>query len=213
MTPAPTCSARPAPTIHTCRWACVPFSHSAEVTSTPHAPALKLRVGSIRYAPGLATYHGYVAELALWERRWIDADEAVGDGMIVARPGWGTQIRVWLGASGLRAHAELAALARARRDADDLRRWLGRARHLLASARRARGRRVGDHPQRRWLARHCRSGVPACRGVPRPELWSVAAARWDRLERPPVAAYCRWRHAEALAALGGSRTRSEPTAP
>ena len=163
---------------------------------------------SIRYAPGLATYHGYVAELALWERRWIDADEAVGDGMIAARPGWGTQIRVWLGASGLRAHAELAALARARRDTDDLRRWLGRARHLLASARRAAADASAITPNADgWLA-IAEAEYQRARGVPRPELWSVAAARWDRLERPPVAAYCRWRHAEALAALGGSRTEA-----
>jgi DNA-binding NarL/FixJ family response regulator len=31
---------------------------------------------------------------------------------------------------------------------------------------------------------------------------------WDRLERPPVAAYCRWRAAEALVAIGASRTEA-----
>ena len=43
------------------------------------------------------------------------------------------------------------------------------------------------------------------RGVARPESWSEAAATWDRLERPPLAAYCRWRQAEALVAAGASR--------
>ena len=31
---------------------------------------------------------------------------------------------------------------------------------------------------------------------------------WDRLERPPTAAYCRWRKAEALVAIGASRTEA-----
>ena len=43
-------------------------------------------------------------------------------------------------------------------------------------------------------------------GVPRPESWSAAADAWDRLERPPLVAYCRWRQAEALVAAGASRT-------
>ena len=29
--------------------------------------------------------------------------------------------------------------------------------------------------------------------------------KWERLERPPLAAYCRWREAEALVAAGASR--------
>ena len=52
-------------------------------------------------------------------------------------PRWGTQIRVWLCAKGLRANAELAALARARRDVDAVRHSLNRARNLLTAARRA----------------------------------------------------------------------------
>jgi DNA-binding NarL/FixJ family response regulator len=31
---------------------------------------------------------------------------------------------------------------------------------------------------------------------------------WDERERPPVAAYCRWRQAEALVAAGASRTEA-----
>ena len=71
-------------------------------------------------------YDAFVAELALWERRWTDADEAVREGLARARSRDAAQIRVWLCAKGLRAQAELAALARARRDADAVRHWLGR---------------------------------------------------------------------------------------
>ena len=40
------------------------------------------------------------------------------------------------------------------------------------------------------------------RGAARADAWSEAAAIWERLERPPIAAYCRLRQAEALAAVG-----------
>ena len=46
-------------------------------------------------------------------------------------------MRVQLCAKGLRAQAELAALARARRDENGLRDRLGRARELLSVARQA----------------------------------------------------------------------------
>jgi hypothetical protein len=39
----------------------------------------------------------------------------------------------------------------------------------------------------------------------RPEAWSTAAAAWERLERPPLAAYCRWRQTEALVAADAPR--------
>jgi DNA-binding NarL/FixJ family response regulator len=46
------------------------------------------------------------------------------------------------------------------------------------------------------------------RGFVRPESWSEAAKSWDRLDRPPLAAYCRWREAEALVAAGASRAEA-----
>ena len=68
----------------------------------------------------LGLYDAHLAELALWERRWTDADAAIHAGLARARQRGGAQIRVELCAKGLRAQAELAALARARRDADAL---------------------------------------------------------------------------------------------
>ena len=93
-----------------------------------------------------------VAELALWERRWTDADEAVRDGLARRAPREAAQIRVWLCAKGLRAQAELAALARARRDADAVRDWLDRARKLHRRRPPRRRRGLGDHAERRRLA-------------------------------------------------------------
>ncbi len=163
---------------------------------------------TVRHEPGLATYYGYLAELALWERGWTEADEAVRDGMEWARPRWGAQIRVWLCAKGLRAQAELAALARARRDTDAVRDWRATARSLIVDARRAAAEAATVTPNAAgWLAlaeaEYARAG-----GAARPEAWSEAATAWDRLERPPLAAYCRWRQAETLVAAGASRTEA-----
>jgi DNA-binding CsgD family transcriptional regulator/tetratricopeptide (TPR) repeat protein len=153
----------------------------------------------------LGLHDARVAELALWERRWVDAEAAVDAGLARARRDEAAPIRIELCAKGLRAIAELAALARARRDADAVRHWLTRARSLLTSARRAAADAVAITPNADgWLtlaeAEYQRGG-----GSPRPELWSGAAQTWDRLERPPLAAYCRWRQAEALVASGSSR--------
>jgi tetratricopeptide (TPR) repeat protein len=53
------------------------------------------------------------AELALWERRWDDAERAVGEGLRRLPAQEAALLRVRLCAQGLRAQAELAALARA----------------------------------------------------------------------------------------------------
>jgi len=150
-------------------------------------------------------YDAYLADLALWERRWTDANAAIQVGLAQARHGEAAQIRVRLCAKGLRAHAELAALARARRDADAVRTWLAWARKLVGVARRAATEASAVTPNAGgWLAL-AEAEYERARAVARPESWSDAAASWDGLEHSPLAAYCRWREAEALVAAGGSR--------
>ena len=157
----------------------------------------------------LAIYDVFVAELALWERRWTDADAAVRDGLARARPREAAQIRVRLCAKGLRAQAELAALARARRDADAVRDRLGRARKLLVAARRAAAEAAAVTPNAAGWRALAEAEYERARGVARPELWSERRDSWERLERPPLAAYCRWRQAEALVAAGAAARRRE----
>jgi DNA-binding CsgD family transcriptional regulator/tetratricopeptide (TPR) repeat protein len=153
-------------------------------------------------------YDVYLAELALWQRRWIDGDQAVRDGLSRARFQQAAQLRVWFCATGLRAQAELAALARARRDADAVRSWLGRAREHIAVARRAAEEASAVTPNvGGWLAQ-AEAECERARGVARPESWSDAATTWEQLERPPLAAYCRWREAEAVVTAGASRTEA-----
>ena len=158
----------------------------------------------------LGLYDVRLAELALWERRWMDAQAAIDAGLARARGHEAAQIRLQLCARGLRANAEVAALARARRDANAVGHELSRARNLHTSARRAAADASGITPNADgWLAL-AEAEYQRVLGTPRPELWSDAAETWDRLERPPVAAYCRWRQAEALVAVGASQTEACP---
>jgi DNA-binding CsgD family transcriptional regulator len=156
----------------------------------------------------LGLYDGYLADLDLWERRWTDAEAAVQGGLGWACQGEAAQIRVQLCAKGLRAQAELGALARARRDGDALRGRLGRARKLLAVARRAAADASTITPNADGWRAVAEAEYDRARRTPRPERWSAAAATWERLERAPLAAYCHWREAEALAAAGASRVEA-----
>jgi DNA-binding CsgD family transcriptional regulator len=111
-------------------------------------------------------------------------------------------------AKGLRAQAELVALARARRDAGAIRNWLTRARELITVARRAAAEASAVTPNAGgWLAL-AEAEYERARGPARPQSWSQAAAAWQRLERPPLVAYCQWRQAEALVAAGAFRTEA-----
>jgi len=153
-------------------------------------------------------YDAYLAELALWERRWTDVDAAIQDGLVRARRREAAQIRVQMCAKGLRAQAELAALARARRDADAVRNWLTRARKLITVARRAAAEASALTPNAEgWLAM-AQAEYARARALARPESWSQAAGTWERLDRLPLAAYCHWRQAEALVAVGASLTEA-----
>jgi DNA-binding CsgD family transcriptional regulator/tetratricopeptide (TPR) repeat protein len=170
-----------------------------------HLDAARL---TLRDDRGLGIYDGFLAELALWEHRWTAADEAVHDGLAMARSREAAQIRVWLCAKGLRAQAELALLAGARRSGEGAGGRLTRTGKLIAAARRAAAEASTITPNADgWLAL-AEAEYARARGIARTELWAEAAAAWDQLERAPTAAYCRWRHAEALIAVGTPRTEA-----
>jgi DNA-binding CsgD family transcriptional regulator/tetratricopeptide (TPR) repeat protein len=160
---------------------------------------------TLRVDRDLAAYAVFVAELALWERRWTDAEQIVAEGMARARSRHTALIRVWLSAKGLRAQADLAALARARRDGDAVRDRVARARRLLTTARRAAVESDAVTPKAAGLLALAHAEEQRARGVARPDLWSRAADAWGGLERPAWVAYCRWRQAEALVAAGAGR--------
>ena len=84
----------------------------------------------------------------------------------------------------------------------------GRTPALHGSPRRGRPALPVTPNARGWLAlaeaEHERAGRR------RTGTWADAARAWDALERPPLAAYCRWRQAEALVAAGRAGPRRGP---
>jgi len=153
---------------------------------------------------GLAAFDITRAELALWERRWEDAEHAVGDGLRRLPAQEGALPRVRLCVQGLRAQAELAALARARRDSDALSNRLQRALQLLSTAREAATEAAAVTPTAVAWRTVAEAEYDRARAQPNPRSWDEAAAAWEALQRPPIVAYCRWRQAEALVAAGAS---------
>jgi len=161
---------------------------------------------TLRDDHGHGLYDAWLAQLALWEHRWTDAARAVENGLACARSREAATIRAQLCATGLRAQAELALLAHARRDDQARRARLDRARTLLRVARRAAAEASSVTPNvDGWLALAV-SEYHRARGQAQPGAWSETAATWDELEHAPLAGYCRWRQAEALVAAGASRT-------
>src|SRR6185312_14275882 len=153
-------------------------------------------------------YDLVAVELALWEGRWTDGDAAVREALARVRAPDAALFRVQLCTQGVRAQAELATLARTNDDTEAVRRHLGRARRLLAAARRAADEAVSVTPNAAGWRALAEAEYARAREDPRPNAWFDAAHLWDGLERPPLAAYCRWRQAEALHAAG-----ADPTVP
>jgi ATP/maltotriose-dependent transcriptional regulator MalT len=154
------------------------------------------------------TYEAQVAEVALWEQRWTAADQALHEALARVTSPATAQLRVWFIAKRLRAQADLAALARAHRDAEAVRDSTVRAKALLTDVRRAATIASAVTPNAdAWLAQADAEYARVC-GDRTPEPWVAAATAWDRLERPPNAAYCRWRETEARLASGATRAEA-----
>ena len=153
---------------------------------------------------GLAAFDSARAELALWERRWDDADHAVAEGLRRLPAQEAALLRVRFCAQGLRAHAELAARARARRDGDALTERLERAQRLLGSACEAAAEAAPVTPTAAAWRLVAEAEYDRARAHPSSGSWEKAGAAWEDLQRPPMVAYCHWRLAEALVAAGVS---------
>ena len=148
------------------------------------------------------------ADLAVWAGRPADAlDEA----RRVLAQYTVSDLTIFCGrllATGMRACADLAEQARARRDgraanaalaaAEDLVSWVDR----MAGAPFADQPFVGTIPAERatWVAERTRVA-----GTSDPVAWSVAAKTWEGLGCPHLAGYAWWRGAEAQLDAGLSR--------
>jgi tetratricopeptide (TPR) repeat protein len=153
---------------------------------------------------GLPAFDLARAELALWERRWDDAERGVGEGLRRLPVQEAGLLRVRLCAQGVRAQAELAALARARRDRDGLADRLRRALELLELAREAAGEAAAVTPTAAAWRAVAEAEHDRARAQPNPRSWE---------ERPPRGRPSSGRRWSPTAAGGRPRRWSPPARP
>jgi len=151
--------------------------------------------------------------LALLEGRPADASTAVAEGLKLL--GLQPHLAASLYTLGLRAAADRAELARARRsEEEELKaRVVG---HELAAQQRARASAGTTNPAAALPPRVEAEAVTGEAELARldgrtdPYLWEVAAEAWERLGEPYPTAYALWRQAEALLLVGLTREQVEP---
>ncbi len=146
------------------------------------------------------------AELALWEGHPRAAVDAVAAGLDRLERTDDVRYRVRLLRLGLRGAADLAEVARDRRDGEE-----GSAALELAASIRSRTAAALDAiaAMQGGLASELSAEAATItaeesrlRGAADPAAWREAAARWQARGRPYHRAYAGWREAEASLALG-----------
>jgi len=148
-----------------------------------------------------AAHHAYLtAELALWQARPDDAVRAVDEGLGRVHGPVPVHEQLGLWVQGLRADVDLAQRAAINRDPTMLRQVHQHASRLIENVRE-----TATHADTYAVeagAWRAQAEAEYERVVDRldPQLWETAVAAWDAVERPYLAAYCRWRQAESLVA-------------
>jgi DNA-binding CsgD family transcriptional regulator len=157
-----------------------------------HLAAQRAALGPGHGTPGRGPVE-LEAELALWQRRPDDALRVASDGLrtIPEDP----LERAGVAALGLRAAADVAERARARRDAA-----AEAARRDSASELYDTGRESAAEAAHPALVATIEAEHARAVGDDDPALWDAAARAWDHWPTPFQAAYARWRQAEAALA-------------
>ena len=148
------------------------------------------------------------AELALWAKR---PDEALAVVQQTAARIEGSQWGIFCGrllTTGMRACADLAELARARRDESAAEAAVAAGDALACAVAEMTINSFADHPfvaavpaeRATWDAERARLA-----GCSDPVAWSAAVKAWADLRWPHRAGYAGWRHAEALLDEGRAR--------
>jgi DNA-binding NarL/FixJ family response regulator len=182
------------------------FDQAAARLSAVVGPAE--RAGDVQFVVPVRTS---LAELALWQGRPGDAADHVDAGLALISHS--PEVRIdELHALGLRAHADAAELARVRRSSDQKRAHVDAGDELLDVLRRRHADVVAKRPAFEsqsvaWL-RQSEAEATRLHRAPDPDAWIAAGAAWEAIERPYLAAYCRWRETEARLAARGDRERA-----
>jgi DNA-binding CsgD family transcriptional regulator len=148
------------------------------------------------------------AEVALWAGRPDEALQEVQRLLDILEDTCWVLLCGWLQAVGMRACADLAERARARRDDQAVRSALAAADDLASWVKREHDVPFAEHPflvanpaiHATWDAEGSRAT-----GESDAEAWSLAAERWESLGYRHRAGYVRWRQAEALLAAPHGR--------
>jgi DNA-binding CsgD family transcriptional regulator len=149
-----------------------------------------------------------LAELALWQGR---PDEAVAHVATAIRLiHFSPEVKIGEAyALGLRANADTAELARARRSPDEERDAVSAGDELLEAIRLRYVDVVATRPafeplSKAWLLL-CEAEATRLHRRADPGAWFACVEAWEVLGRPYVVAYARWREAEAHLAARGDR--------
>ncbi len=149
-----------------------------------------------------------LAELALWQGRADDAAAHVTSAL--EQIDFSPEVRLGeLYVLGVRAHADRAEIARARRRGDEEAAALEAGSALLEALRARHADTVAHRPvfariSEAWL-RLAEAEGTRLRRSPDPVAWDASAEAWDALGWPYPSAYARWRAAEARLAARGDR--------
>jgi DNA-binding CsgD family transcriptional regulator len=171
-----------------------PLSHLAE------------RAADVQF---ISPVHASLTELAIWEGRPDDAASLVASSIQLI--GFSPEIHIAeIYALGIRANADAAELARARRSQDLEYRAVATGDALLEAMRGRHAETLASGPalaplSEVWLLL-CEAEGNRLHRRADPEAWAKAARAWAQLGRPYPAAYARYREAEARLAAKGDRT-------
>jgi DNA-binding CsgD family transcriptional regulator len=186
--------------------------HAAAAARQRQVDAL---AGRISYAEMDREAAQFTAQIALWAGRPADALEQVRQALAPYEEAPDlTQNCGPLLAAGLRACADLAERARARRDPAAADAAQAAAAELAAWLERTAGVPFADHPMRpaippsraTWEAEQTRLA-----GASDPAAWHTAAKTWENLGWPHCAGYAFWRQAQAQLDAGQPSTAATAT--
>ena len=163
-----------------------------------------------------------LAELAIWQGRHDDPRAAVDEGIGVLEQLQAGQdepnpefkrlgMRFWV--LGLRAAADRAELARAKRSAAGAEEARQRAERLVGMVAAVTGQQEQAPDTEPWMVCHAvlaQAERSRLEGRSDPEAWQRAAECWERLEHRYAAAYARFRQAEALLGARAPRAQIQP---
>ena len=143
------------------------------------------------------------AELALWQRRPEDAARLADEGIALIERNDEQRFAGPLVVLALRAYADLAETARARRagrqSATAVRKGHGVAARARALQPDPLASDTCEWPESSALALSGRAEIARLDGKDDPRRWSDAATAWEEIDRPFAVAYTRWREADAVA--------------